>query len=85
MEYKDIYEKIWKIIEKIKGLQINDRDMLEPLTGRKYDMDAVDMVYLVLEIQNNFNLTLLNVDFEAYKFISVDGIVKIIKEKMDYY
>ena len=83
MKNKNLYENIWEIIEKIKGIEIDNKDIYEPLTGRRYDMDAVDMVYLVLEIQNKFNLALSKVDFDTYKFINVKGIAKIITRKRE--
>lgn len=70
----DIENRIWNIIEKIKNTEFSDRNNEIWLTGPEYNMDSVDMVYLVLEIQKEFNYNFVKDDFENYKFVNVSGI-----------
>lgn len=75
----EIENEVWKIIEKIKNREINNRDNNEWLTDTTYNFDGIDMTYLVLELQKKFRIQFQKSDFENYKFAKVNGIVSIIQ------
>lgn len=52
----ELENKIWEYIEKIKKTTIEERDNEEWLTGIRYNMDSVDMAYLVLSLQQEFGI-----------------------------
>ena len=75
----EIEKEVWEIIEKIKNKKINNRDNNEWLTDTTYNLDGIDMTYLVLELQKKFRIQFQKSDFENYKFAKVNGIVSIIQ------
>ncbi|MBQ6995086.1 MAG: acyl carrier protein [Lachnospiraceae bacterium] len=81
MEKKAIEEKIWEIISNIKGKEVNYKKNDDELTGRYYNLDSVDMVYLVLEIQKFFMVKIEKKDLDNYGFLTVEKISNIVFQK----
>lgn len=74
----ELENKIWEYIEKIKKTTIEERDNEEWLTGIRYNMDSVDMAYLVLSLQQEFGIKFEKKDFKNYQFATVSDIAKVI-------
>ena len=83
MKKKAIEEKIWDIISNIKGKEVIYKKNAEELTGSYYNLDSVDMVYLVLEIQKFFKVNIEKMDLDNYGFLTVEKISNIVFQKQN--
>lgn len=77
-------EKIREIIVRVLSTQ-RDTVRLEqntPLTGSEIDADAVEFVYIVLEIMDEFHIRFDASDFEDYAFNTIEGITKAVEKHL---
>lgn len=82
MERKEVELQILQIVKKIKMIELSCNDFDEALTGLKISFDAIDMVYLVLEIKKAFKIEFVEEDFLNYQFNTINSIVNTISYKL---
>lgn len=82
----DYTTKIKEIIERVLSTHQNDTsiDVTTALTGEKIDADAVELVYIVIEIMNEFNVRFDAEDFKNYSFNTVQGIAKALERHLHF-
>lgn len=73
--------EVKKIIEDILSVYHNfdEIDIDIPLTGLPLEIDPHEMVYIVLELMEKYNITFDINDFENYKFNTIRGIINAVK------
>lgn len=73
--------EVKKIIEDILSVYHNfdEIDIDTPLTGLPLEIDPHEMVYIVLELMEKYNITFDINDFENYKFNTIRGIINAVK------
>ena len=54
----------------------------KPLTGYYYKLLAIDLVYLLFELEEEFNIKILYESLENYQFSTINGICEIIQERL---
>lgn len=52
-----------------------------PVFGKKLDIPAREMVLVLLDIEKEYNITINDEDVNNYGFMTVNKIIKIIKNK----
>ncbi len=57
-------------------IQIDDDT---PLTGTPLKIDGEELVYIVLELMDKYQIIFDKTDFENYKFNTINGIVCAVK------
>ncbi|MGP1433833.1 MAG: hypothetical protein ACTTHM_07760 [Peptoanaerobacter stomatis] len=80
METKSIEEKVINILE-LKLISFDkevDYNVDLPLTGHPFLLTDVDMVYLLLEIEKEFDIHIEERDLLEYGFSTISQIVKVI-------
>ena len=79
----DCKEKIITIINKVADKTIQFDDLSDsPLTGDDIGLTDYQMVYMVLEIMQEFNIRFNADDFVYYKFATLDSVVDIVNTKL---
>lgn len=73
-----LYEIFLKFVDgkKLEALWKEGADL--PLTGEAWDLDAVDMTYLFLEIEKTFDISINEGQIRDYAFNTVTGIRGIL-------
>ena len=54
-----------------------------PLTGSFFMFSSYDLVYLLLEFSEEFNIKFEKDDVENYKFNTIDDIIVILSKKLN--
>lgn len=72
-----------EIIDTVMGVinkyhDISNIDYNEPLTGERVSLDATELVYVVIELMEKFQITFDAADFENYHFNTINGIVESV-------
>ncbi len=83
---KNISKRIIKIIQKCTDVSYEKLDISnwdEPLTGHIYQFTAVDLVYLLFEIEIEFNIRLPAKVFEDYRFSTITKICSVIEDYVE--
>ena len=79
-------EIINRIVDVLLKVKKSDKYQVEKfnleLTGCYFDFDECDMVYLTLELTNEFNVDFEESDFLNYNFNTINKIIDIICEKL---
>lgn len=70
----DIFQKMFHISEE----QLEKIDCDLPLTGKIFRLNAIEMTYLILEIEKVLEIHFEPEDFMNYKMLSINGIIKSI-------
>lgn len=85
MDVKDITERVMNVLKKIcyNSDMITQENMDESLTGTKMGFADYDMVYVVLELMEEFKISFLKEDFENYKFNTINGICDVVKGRLN--
>lgn len=84
--YNDIYGKVTKLVHDLFGIDTditNKEHALAPLTGQHFGFNGNELVYLLFEIENAFNIKFLEEDVIFYKFNTLDGIVNTIIRRLE--
>lgn len=86
MEQQKIVSGIYRIIENLKGdalmRELWDREQESPLTGDKWNLSAVDMAYLFLETEKQFEIKIAAVSIKDYQFNTIKGIEEIVSKAL---
>lgn len=77
-----MYESVTDIIKRVTGRSILSEDYEEKLTGPKYKIDARNLVYVMLEIMDFFNIEFLPQHVLDGEFNSVESIVLAINKAL---
>lgn len=76
---KTIVEKINTIKNKVV---CSAEDINEPLTGKKIGFGARDLVYLMLELMEEYNIGFEAHEVENYKFNTIEAISNTVLSKI---
>ena len=81
---EEILRRVVTCVKKVKNLPATDDKTLydEPLTGDHFQMSAIDMTYLLLEVADEFKIRFEAADVESYGFNSINKIVKTVEGKL---
>lgn len=83
----DYTNKVKEIVQRILSVQrdnIMNIDVDAALTGEVIDADAVELVYIVIEVMNEFNVKFDANDFENYSMNTIRGIAKALEKHLHY-
>lgn len=75
-----------RVLHVLRRCAVLPEDLLEPnnwqkpLTGKDYRLSAVDLIYLLLELEEEFDIRILPDALGAYRFSTIEGICGIIQE-----
>lgn len=76
---KDIF-RVAAVVERCTGINaeklVQHRD--EPLTGKLFNIGAVDLVYIFLEVEREFKTKIQAEALRDYRFCSIEGICTAI-------
>ncbi len=75
---KKLYEIMQKFIDMDRLQQLWESGKELPLTGREWQMDAIDLVYLFLEVEKTFHISIDTSKIGNYEFNTVTGIGRFI-------
>ena len=86
MSVEEVEKRVYGIFQKFiseKDLAaLWDKSKALPLTGSLWKFDAVEMVYLFFEVEQEFSIRIKPKLLEKYRFNSVNGIVNAIVESL---
>lgn len=77
-EIKEIISQVLSVRHKFEEIDDN-----APLTGVPLEIEAEELVYIVLELMDKFKITFSKADFENYKFNTVNGIIEAVKRHIN--
>lgn len=83
----DIKSRVISVIEKCTGLsseQLAPCHWQEPLTGRIFNLFAVDLIYILFEIEKEFSIQIPPDALSQYQFNSIDSICLAVKENLGH-
>lgn len=81
MEKNEILNKIIKIYEKITGEEVdNNKFNLSSNIKEDLGINSVGLLYLIVDIENEFGVVLHNQSIE--KFVTIDDVVSFIYENI---
>lgn len=75
-----------RVLHVLRRCAVLPEDLMEssnwqkPLTGKDYRLSAVDLVYLLLELEEEFGIRISSDSLNSYRFSSIEGICGIIQE-----
>lgn len=81
MSREAIGNRVSHIMQKCFQLSVNtvsSRNWNEPLTSSAFHLTAVDLVYLLFEIEKSFDIRISNAALESYGLYSVNAIIDTI-------
>lgn len=78
---KEISDDLSSCINKLFKKEIPQKYYSSTLTGSPILLNAMQMVYLLREIEQKYNITIESKDFLSGRFNSIEGITEILKEK----
>lgn len=87
MNAEKIEKELYGIFEKfipedgLKRLWEQNKDL--PLTGMEWNFDAINMTYLLLEVEKAFAVRIPTTYLEKYQFNTLNGITGIIRKLLD--
>ncbi len=77
-DYISLLEKLF--LEKFKVTkEVIWENIDQPLSGRAFKMDAVDITYLFLEIQKLFYIEISYNELNNYQFLTIELILNMLK------
>lgn len=84
MNQQECITRVKKIVEKVLSTQhtVIKINCDEPITGPSIDAEAVDLVYIVLEIMDEFKVTFEAEDFANYSFNTINSIADLLQRKL---
>ena len=80
-------ERVLHVLEKCTVLPealLEPSSWQKPLTGKDYRLSAVDLVYLLFELEEEFGIRISPDALNAYHFSTIEGICSIIQEHIDH-
>lgn len=83
----DIRILVLSIIAKCANLspvQLAPAHWEEPLTGRMFNLSAVDMAYILFEIEQEFNIRISPDALLHYGFSSINDICTVVQENFEH-
>ena len=78
---KEISDDLSSCINKLFKKEIPQKYYSSALTGSPILLNAMQMVYLLREIEQKYNITIEAKDFLSGRFNSIEGITEILREK----
>ena len=80
---QDLHTRVKEMLAKALRLKISPKDIKNdaPLFGEGLGLDSIDALELVLALEKEFGARIPDATVGAKVLVSVDGIVKFIKEK----
>ena len=81
---EEIIKRVVKCVKKVNDTPAADDPAMydEPLTGTVFQMSAIDLTYLLLEVTDEFKIRFEAADVENYGFNSINKIAKTVEEKL---
>lgn len=78
-------EKIKEIFVKISGKKelYREENFNAPLTGEVMNFSMQDMIYLLIEIEEAYDIHFSKNDVENYQFNTLNNIFNIVKSKLN--
>ncbi len=80
----EILERVKKCIRKVSSNPAIEKaeNYDKPLTGRVLCISSIEMVYILLELTEEFQIKFDAADVADYGFNTINGIVSIIENKL---
>lgn len=85
MRNEDIKDRIYTVVSKLKGNMTPamwEDGKQEALTGSYWGLSAIDMTYLFLELEKEFEVTFRADKLVNYEFGTLTGIEKILRKEL---
>ncbi|MBQ7689550.1 MAG: hypothetical protein IJT27_10085 [Clostridia bacterium] len=81
---EEIIKRVVKCVKKVIDTPAADDPTKydEPLTGTVFQLSAIDMTYLLLEVTDEFKIRFEASDVENYGFNSINKIAKTVEGKL---
>lgn len=79
----DIESRVISAVTKCTGIPLDKFEpsyWQEPLTGSTFNLFAVDLIYILFEIEQELNIQIPPEALEQYSFSSVSGICSAIRQ-----
>lgn len=72
----NLQEELLDIVKMVRGSIPEQYEKVwdQPLTGKIWDLDAVDLVYIIMEIMERYGVRFEAEEFAEYKLNSLSGI-----------
>lgn len=83
-KHNNIMSQISSIVAKCTGIP---EDALEPdlfLTGRVFKLSAVDLIYILFEIEKEFNIHIPYDALEQYGFSTISSISSSVQQILEH-
>ena len=76
-----IEQEVKNIVTQVLSVRhtFNEIDDNAPLTGAPLKIEAEELVYIVLELMDKFQITFCKEDFSNYRFNTIKGITESVK------
>ncbi len=87
MDTTAIKERLSNIFSNRLGMDIDDKSFskwTEPLLGKEINLNPRDLLYLYIDIEEEFNISIPTEDVACGNFSSLNSIVNIIYEQLEY-
>lgn len=84
-EKDNLINVIIKTIIKVTGV---DKEKLKeeywdlPLTGAWYGLSAIDLIYILFELEKHYRIRISSEHFDEYQFSTIRNICKVMEESM---
>lgn len=80
----DYTKRVKEIVAKVLSIDLNniDIDVNTAITGESIGADAVELVYIIVEIMNEFGVRFNASDFENYSCNTIQGISNALLKHM---
>lgn len=84
MSLDEVKDKVLEVFFKIKPYSdlLVEENFEKPLTGSDMNFNERDLVYLLLELMEKFEIRFEKEDVMDYKFNTVNDIIKIVYNKI---
>jgi len=84
-DLNDVTKSVIDILRKIQPFSdvLYEEHLDNPLTGTEMDFQDYEMVYIVLELMDLYNISFDRNDFEDYKFNSIRKISETVYNKLN--
>ena len=87
MEKADIITRVISTLSRCANLtpdQLAPLHWKDPLTGHMFNLFAEDLVYLLFEVEREFNIKISASFLMEYGFSSIDNICTVVQKSLEY-
>lgn len=81
MDRGDIIKKIGEIFKERLNIDIDDKNMNEPVVGSEWNLLSSDLVYIFFDLEKVFGIQISEEDIDQESLYTIDAMINMIMRK----